>query len=635
MSDEAVVPTGHDGAGRAAPARFPVLLLGCIGVVYGDIGTSPLYAFRESLRAAGEDGLLRADVMGIVSLLVWTLIMIVTLKYVLLIMRADNQGEGGTLSMVALIQQALHRRPVWLLGLGMAGVALFFGDAVITPAISVLSAVEGMVLVVPAFEQFVVPATLIIIVGLFFVQRHGTAAVSILFGPIMVVWFVTMAVLGLMHVGDDWSILKAFNPAYAVSFLFSNGYASFIVMGSVFLAVTGGEALYADMGHFGRRPIQLAWGGLVFPALTLSYLGQGALVLSHPEKAPNPFFLMAPDWALLPLVILATCATVIASQAVISGAFSMMKQAVRMGLLPRLEILHTSESQVGQIYLPKVNSLLAIGVICLVLAFGSSADLASAYGIAVTGVMLITSILASVLFVKVWKWSRLLTAFVIGPLVLIELVFLAANGTKFLDGGYIPVLMAAVICLLMWTWLRGSAHVLRQSRRHSVSIDSLTQMVGKSKRLQDVSGTAVFLTADPEVAPAALMHNIKHNQVLHAQNLIVGVTVATVPYVDEAQRLVITPINDRFTRIDLVFGYMEETNIPKALALGRRRGIKFDIMSTSFFLNRRSFKSDPKRGLPAWQEKLFIALTRNAADATSFYRLPTNRVIELGQQLVI
>jgi len=635
MSDEAVVPTGHDGAGRAAPARFPVLLLGCIGVVYGDIGTSPLYAFRESLRAAGEDGLLRADVMGIVSLLVWTLIMIVTLKYVLLIMRADNQGEGGTLSMVALIQQALHRRPVWLLGLGMAGVALFFGDAVITPAISVLSAVEGMVLVVPAFEQFVVPATLIIIVGLFFVQRHGTAAVSILFGPIMVVWFVTMAVLGLMHVGDDWSILKAFNPAYAVSFLFSNGYASFIVMGSVFLAVTGGEALYADMGHFGRRPIQLAWGGLVFPALTLSYLGQGALVLSHPEKAPNPFFLMAPDRALLPLVILATCATVIASQAVISGAFSMMKQAVRMGLLPRLEILHTSESQVGQIYLPKVNSLLAIGVICLVLAFGSSADLASAYGIAVTGVMLITSILASVLFVKVWKWSRLLTAFVIGPLLLIELVFLAANGTKFLDGGYIPVLMAAVICLLMWTWLRGSAHVLRQSRRHSVSIESLTQMVGKSKRLQDVSGTAVFLTADPEVAPAALMHNIKHNQVLHAQNLIVGVTVATVPYVDEAQRLVITPINDRFTRIDLVFGYMEETNIPKALALGRRRGIKFDIMSTSFFLNRRSFKSDPKRGLPAWQEKLFIALTRNAADATSFYRLPTNRVIELGQQLVI
>lgn len=629
------MPTSHDGAGHAAPGKLPVLVLGCIGVVYGDIGTSPLYAMRESLRAAGENGLVREDVMGIVSLLLWTLILIVSVKYVVLIMRADNQGEGGTLSLVALIQQALHRRPAWLLALGMIGISLFFGDAVITPAMSVLSAVEGMVLVAPAFEQFVIPSTLIIIVGLFFVQRHGTAAVSILFGPIMVVWFVTMAVLGLMHMGDDWSILTAFNPVFAVSFLFSNGYASFIVMGSVFLAVTGGEALYADMGHFGRLPIRLAWSVLVFPALTLSYLGQGALVLSHPEKASNPFFLMAPDWALLPLVILATCATVIASQAVISGAFSMMKQAVRMGLLPRLEILHTSESQVGQIYLPKVNSILAIGVICLVLIFGSSADLASAYGIAVTGDMVITSILASVLFVKVWKWSRMLTALVIGPLLLIELVFLAANGTKFLDGGYIPVLMAAVMCLLMWTWLRGSAHVQTQARRHSVTIEALTQMVGKSKRLKDVSGTAVFLTADPEVAPAALMHNIKHNQVLHAQNLIVGVTVATVPYVDESHRLVITPINDRFTRIDLVFGYMEETNIPKALALGRRRGIKFDIMSTSFFLNRRSFKSDPKRGLPAWQEKLFMSLTRNAADATSFYRLPTNRVIELGQQLVI
>jgi len=635
MSDEDAVPTGHDTTGHGVSGKLPVLVLGCIGVVYGDIGTSPLYAMRESLRAAGENGLVREDVMGIVSLLLWTLILIVSVKYVVLIMRADNQGEGGTLSLVALIQQALRRRPAWLLGLGMVGISLFFGDAVITPAMSVLSAVEGMVLVAPGFEQFVVPATLIIIVGLFFVQRHGTAAVSILFGPIMVVWFVTMAVLGLMHLGDDWSILTAFNPVYGVSFLFSNGYASFIVMGSVFLAVTGGEALYADMGHFGRLPIRLAWGILVFPALTLSYLGQGALVLSHPEKASNPFFLMAPEWALLPLVILATCATVIASQAVISGAFSMMKQAVRMGLLPRMEILHTSESQVGQIYLPKVNSILAIGVICLVLIFGSSADLASAYGIAVTGDMVITSILASVLFVKVWKWSRLMTALVIGPLLLIELVFLAANGTKLMDGGYIPVLMAAVMCLLMWTWLRGSAHVLKQSRRHSVTIEALTQMLAKSKRLKDVSGTAVFLTADPEVAPAALMHNIKHNQVLHAQNLIVGVTVATVPYVDEAQRLVITPINDRFTRVDLVFGYMEETNVPKALALGRRRGIKFDIMSTSFFLNRRSFKSDPKRGMPVWQEKLFVALTRNAADATSFYRLPTNRVIELGQQLVI
>ena len=620
---------------HGAKGGLPFLVIGSIGIVYGDIGTSPLYAMRESLHAASRDGLVREDVLGIVSLLIWTLILIVSVKYVLLVMRADNHGEGGTLSLVALIQQSLARRPVWLLGLGMVGISLFFGDAIITPAMSVLSAVEGMVLVFPDFESFVVPVTLLIIVILFMVQRHGTAAVSVLFGPIMVVWFLTLALLGVSHISDDWSILLSLNPSHAAQFLVTNGTGSFIVMGSVFLAVTGGEALYADMGHFGRRPIRLAWNVLVFPALMLSYLGQGALVLSHPEKATNPFFLMAPDWALLPLVLLATCATVIASQAVISGAFSMMKQAVRMGLLPRLEILHTSESQVGQIYMPKVNLILALGVIALVLMFGSSSKLASAYGIAVTGDMVITSILAAVLFRHAWKWSILLTAIVIGPLLFIELLFLAANGTKFLQGGYVPILMAAVMCLIMWTWLRGTSHVLKQARREAVSIETLTKSVEASKRLKEVSGTAVFLTADPDFAPSALMHNIKHNQVVHAQNLIVGVTLATTPYVSEVERLVITPINSRFTRIELIFGYMEETNIPKALGLARRKGIRFDIMSTSFFLNRRSFKSDRKQGLPQWQEKLFVSLTRNASDATSFYCLPVNRVIELGQQLLI
>jgi len=635
MSDESAVTIEAAQGEHGKKGGLPFLVLGCIGIVYGDIGTSPLYAMRESLHAASQDGLIREDVLGIVSLLIWTLILIVTVKYVLLVMRADNHGEGGTLSLVALIQQSLARRPAWLLGLGMVGISLFFGDAIITPAMSVLSAVEGMVLVFPNFNAFVVPVTLLIILILFFVQRHGTAAVSALFGPIMVVWFLTLAALGLSHISDDWSILQSLNPSHAAQFLWTNGTSSFIVMGSVFLAVTGGEALYADMGHFGRRPIRLAWNVLVFPALMLSYLGQGALVLSHPEKASNPFFLMAPDWALLPLVLLATCATVIASQAVISGAFSMMKQAVRMGLLPRLEILHTSESQVGQIYLPKVNTILAVGVVCLVLVFGSSSELASAYGIAVTGDMVITSILAAVLFRNAWKWSVLLTAAVIGPLLAIELLFLAANGTKFLQGGYVPIMMAAVMCLVMWTWLRGTSHVMKQARREAVTIESLTTAVEKSKRLKEVSGTAVFLTADPDVAPSALMHNIKHNQVVHAQNLIVGVTVATTPYVSEKERVVITPINSRFTRIDLIFGYMEETNVPKALALARRMGIKFDIMATSFFLNRRSFKSGHKEGLPTWQEKLFVSLTRNAADATSFYRLPANRVIELGQQLLI
>jgi KUP system potassium uptake protein len=615
--------------------NLAILVLGCIGVVYGDIGTSPLYAMRESLRTAGENGLMRHEVLGIVSLLLWTLVLIVTVKYVILVMRADNHGEGGTLSLVALIQEALRRRPAWLIGLGMVGISLFFGDAMITPAMSVLSAVEGMVLVAPNFEAFVVPVTLTIILVLFFVQRFGTAVVSVLFGPIMLIWFLTIGILGLRHIDDDWAIFSAVNPYYGVLFLVENGRSSLIVMGSVFLAVTGGEALYADMGHFGRRPIRIAWSILVFPSLMLSYLGQGALVLARPDTAGNPFFLMAPDWLLLPLVLLATCATVIASQAVISGAFSMVKQAVRMGLLPRMEILHTSESQVGQIYLPKVNTILAAGVVFLVLQFQSSSNLASAYGIAVTGDMVITSILAAVLFRRVWGWSPLLTNVVIGPLLAIEVMFLIANATKIVEGGYVPILIAGCLCLMMWTWLRGSAHVLSQARRDAVSIDTLMTTIQKSKRVKEVAGTAVFLTADPDFAPAALLHNLKHNQVVHTQNLIVGVTMANTPYVEEEDRLVITPLNDRFTRINLIFGYMEETNVPKALALARRMGVKYDIMSTSFFLNRRSFKPGRKQGLPVWQEKIFLSLTRNAADATSFYRLPVNRVIELGQQLVI
>lgn len=623
------------GAGQHGKSSLGLLTLGCIGVVYGDIGTSPLYAMRESLHAAAYDGLTRDDVIGVISLLIWTLTLIVTIKYVVLIMRADNNGEGGTLSLVALVQQALNKRPGWLLALGMIGISLFFGDAIITPAMSVLSAVEGMELVAPDFDDYVVPVTLGIILALFFVQRRGTETVSILFGPIMVVWFLVMGALGIMHIGDDWSILTALNPGHALSFLATNGWASLIVLGSVFLAVTGGEALYADMGHFGRLPIRIAWGALVFPALTLSYLGQGALVLAHPEKAANPFFLMAPDWGLLPLVVLATAATVIASQAVISGAFSMMKQAVRMGLLPRLEILHTSESQYGQIYLPKVNMILCIGVVVLVILFGSSSELASAYGIAVTGDMVITSALAFMLFLRAWKWPLWLALAVVGPLMALEVVFLGANTLKVLDGGYIPILIAATMVLLMWTWLRGSAHVLAQARRGAVTIQQLAAMLAKSSRLVNVPGTAVFLTSDPEMAPAALTHNIKHNQVLHAQNLIVGVNMVTRPYVEDADRLEITPISDRFTRVDLNFGYMEEPNVPKALALARKKGIRFDIMTTSFFLNRRSFKSASKGGLPLWQENIFRMLSRSAADATHFYRLPTNRVIELGQQLTI
>ena len=620
---------------HASHGKLPALVLGCIGIVYGDIGTSPLYAMRESLHAASRDGLTPSDVYGVISLLIWTLILIVSIKYVIFIMRADNQGEGGTLSLVALVQQALHKRPGWLMLIGMIGISLFFGDAIITPAMSVLSAVEGLTLVTTGFDNYIVPITLVIITGLFLVQRWGTETVSILFGPIMVVWFIVLGAMGLMHIGDDWSILWSLSPVYAVNFLYTNGFASFIVLGSVFLAVTGGEALYADMGHFGRKPIRIAWTVLVFPALTLSYLGQGALVLSHPAAAENPFFLMAPDALLLPLVILATAATVIASQAVISGAFSMMKQAVRMNLLPRLEILHTSEKLMGQIYLPRVNMILAVGVFILVIVFGSSSDLASAYGIAVTGDMVITSVLAVILLLRGWHWPVWRVAVLMVPLLALELLFLAANAMKILDGGYVPILIAGSMMIAMWTWTTGTAYVQSKARRGATSLLSLIGMLTKSESLVTVPGTAVFLTSDPEFAPPALMHNLKHNHVLHMQNIIVTVTVATVPYIANADRATIEVISDRFAKVDLNFGYMEEPNVPKALAGTRKQGLKFDIMSTSFFLNRRSYKSDPNKGLPVWQEKLFISLAKSAADVTGFYRLPTNRVVEMGQQVMI
>jgi KUP system potassium uptake protein len=628
-------PGQHDRDGQGRHAGLWRLTLGSVGVVYGDIGTSPIYAMRESLHASGQDGFSPADVYGVISLLIWALILIVSFKYVVLILRADNRGEGGTLSLVALVQQALDRRPLWLLAIGMVGISLFFGDAIITPAISVLSAVEGLSLLTPRFEPFVIPLTLAIITGLFLVQRWGTGTVSAFFGPITAVWFLTMAGLGLWHIGDDLSILRALNPAYAGGYIVSNGFASLIVLGSVFLAVTGAEALYADLGHFGRLPIRLAWVGLVWPALTLSYLGQGALVLSHPEAAENPFFLMAPSWALLPLVILATMATVIAAQAVISGAFSMVKQAVRMGLLPRVEILHTSESQEGQIYLPKVNAILAAGVIILVLVFGSSSNLASAYGIAVTGDMVITTILATFVFLKAWRWPAPLVAVVVVPLLLIEVMFLGANALKIPQGGWVPIAMAAATVTLMWTWVSGTHHAQAQARKGATSTEALIAMLQKSERLREVPGTAVFLTSDPDIAPAALMHNIKHNHVLHERNMIVSVTVATRPFVPDSERVTIRKLSDRFTRIDVQYGYMEETNVPRALALARKQGEKFDIMSTSFFLNRRSFRPSKTRGLPTWQESLYIAMTKSAADATDFYRLPTNRVIELGQQLII
>ena len=625
--------TTADDSGRHT-SHFWKLVLGSVGVVYGDIGTSPLYALREGLHAAGRDGLTEDEVIGIVSLLIWTLVFIVTLKYIVLILRADNRGEGGTLSLLALAQRAAGRRTRLLFLLGVAGAALFYGDAAITPAISVLSALEGLEIVAPHFNAYILPITTVILVLLFWVQSSGTARVSAFFGPITLLWFIVLAALGLYHAGDRPVIFHALNPAHCVSFLYHHGLGSLPVMGAVFLAVTGAEALYADMGHFGRGPIRTAWLGLVFPALALNYLGQGSLVLARPDAVANPFFLMAPEWGLIPLVVLATFATVIASQAVITGTYSLTQQAIQLGLLPRLEIQHTSESLVGQIYMPRVNWMLLAAVLALVFLFESSARLASAYGIAVTGTMVVTSLLAFTVLRLAWKWPLALALLVMVPLLAIESIFLGANLAKFFDGGYVPLLIAAGVGVMMWTWVRGTAIVQQKAHNASVSLEQLIAMLKKSHPSR-APGKAVFLTSDPDVAPSALLHNLKHNNVLHDRNLIVTVHSATTPRVSDAERITVEPLSDSFTRVGLYFGYMEVPNVPRALALGKRQGLQLEMMSTSYFLNRRSFRPSPEGGMPYWQDKLFISMTKAASDATGFYRLPSNRVLELGQQFVV
>jgi KUP system potassium uptake protein len=610
------------------------LTLGSIGVVYGDIGTSPLYALRESLVHTQSVGIGEYDVLGVVSLLLWALFLIVTLKYVIFLMRADNRGEGGTLALMALAQGALGRRSTPVLMIGIVGASLFSGDAIITPAISVLSAVEGLKLVTPFFDPYVLPITFVILITLFFVQSRGTGRVATFFGPIMVVWFLSIALMGLSHIGDAPRILYAFNPLHGVRFLFAHGMLSFVVLGSVFLAVTGAEALYADMGHFGRRPIQLAWTAFVLPALILNYLGQGALILHTPSAIENPFFLMAPQWALLPLVLLATLATVIASQATITGAFSLARQAIQLGLLPRLEIQHTSDTQEGQIFIPRVNRILLIGVLLLVAMFKTSSSLASAYGIAVTASMVVDSCLAFVVVWRLWKWPLWGAFGVMGGFLAIEGVFFSANLVKVLDGGWVPVLIGTSMVLMMWTWMRGSGFLERKTHRDSIPMRDLIRMLQKSKPTR-VPGTAVFLTSDPEVAPSALMHNLKHNKVLHERVLIVSVKTEDTPRVGAKNRYEIEQLSEDFTRVTLHFGFMESPRVPVALANLRKAGLKFDIMTTSFFLGRRTIKASPTSGMPGWQDGLFIALSRQSANATDFFSIPSDRVVELGAQVTV
>ena len=614
---------------------FWALALGSIGVVFGDIGTSPLYAFREAVADAAHNGpVTRVMVLGVLSLILWALLIVVTSKYVLLLLRADNNGEGGTLSLMALGQRALGRRSWFLLALGVVGASMFLGDSMITPAISVLSAVEGLKLATPGLEHYVVPLTVFILLVLFSVQSRGTARVASAFGPVMVVWFATLGVLGLVHIADDPSVLVAINPLYAVQFLLSHGTIGLVTLGAVFLAVTGGEALYADLGHFGRKPIQAGWLYFVLPSLLVNYFGQGALVLSDPAAIENPLYRMVPNSLLLPMVVLATAATVIASQAVITGAYSLTRQAVQLGLLPRFEVRFTSEVHAGQIYLPRVNTLLLIGVMFLVLMFRTSSNLASAYGIAVSTTMVADGIMGFVVIWKLWNWRAAAAAALILPLVTVDVTFFAANLLKLLEGAWVPLLFGASMAVMIWTWRRGTAILTDKTRRTEVPLDSLIKSLEK-RPPHIVKGTAVFLTSDPNFAPTALLHNLKHNKVLHEHNVVLTIETAQTPRVGLADRVRMETVSDKFAKVRLRFGFMETPNVPKALAIARKLGWQFDIMSTSFFVSRRALKPSAQSGMPRWQDRLFIGLSRSANDAIDYFQIPTGRVVEVGTQVTI
>jgi KUP system potassium uptake protein len=642
ISSPAPQPQSADAEAPPATARpsrrtSAALALGAVGVVFGDIGTSPLYAMREALAHARHGGEGPGAVIGVVSLIIWTLVLIVTVKYVIVLMRADNRGEGGTLALMALAQRAVGRRTTTLFLLGAIGAALFFGDGLITPAISVLSAVEG-VKAAPEIGRHLAPYALPIaagiLVALFLLQGGGTRRVAAYFGPIVAVWFLTLAALGVWRLSGDWAILWALSPYFGVRFLIENGFLGFVILGSVFLAVTGAEALYTDMGHFGRSAIRRAWILLVFPCLALNYLGQGATVLDHPAARHNPFWAMAPGFAYWPILVLATAATVIASQALISGAFSMTGQAVQLGLFPRMDVRRTSETLVGQIFVPSVNVFLMIGVLLLLLVFQTSSHLASAYGLAVTGAMLIDTLLAFVIVRRVWKWRLWQAALLFTPIALVDLVFTSSNLLKIRDGAWLPLVIGAGLVVIMWTWTRGAQVLSDKIRRDSLPLADLVEML-RARPPYRAPGTAIYLTGDADVAPAALLHNLKHNKVLHAHNVILTVVTAETPRVAAGDRIVIEPVNDDFKKVIVRYGFMEQPNLPEALKLCRKQGLKFDIMSTSFFLGRRSLVPAPQSAMPLWQDRLFIFLTRNAADPSEFFKIPPGRVVEVGAQLTV
>jgi KUP system potassium uptake protein len=611
----------HGVQGRAG---FWGLAVGSIGVVFGDIGTSPLYAFQAAMAQAAKDPVGRPAILGVVSLALWALLLVVTLKYVLFVMRADNKGEGGVLSLMALAQRALGRRTVVIFFLGLVGAALFYGDAIITPAISVLGAFQGMN-DVPALKSiihphFITAVSILILIGLFMVQSRGTASVAKLFGPVMVLWFITIGVLGLAHIANDPGVLWALSPHFAVEFMLRHGVVGFLVLGSVFLTVTGAEALYADMGHFGRWPIQASWLFFALPCLVLNYFGQGAYALQPVLRAP--------------VVALSVFAAIIASQAVITGAYSLSQQGILLGLLPRMDVQRTSETQSGQIFMPQINTFLMGGVLVLVALFQTADNLADAYGLAVTGTMLVTTILAYIVARRMWKWRLAWVLMLVAPLITLDTVFLIANLMKIATGGWVPLLIGGTLFLVMWTWVRGSQILTDKTRREAVPLADLTEML-RARPPHRVPGTAIFLTSDVDMAPVALMHNLKHNKVLHEKNLIATVRIAETPRVPESKRIELVPVNDVFKQLVINYGFMERPNLPKAMALCRKQGVKFDIMATSFFLGRRSVVPATQTAMPLWQDKLYIYLLKNAANPTDFFRIPPGRVVELGAQITV
>lgn len=615
-----------------------VLSMAALGVVFGDIGTSPLYTMKEVFSVGHHPIALTVEnVYGILSLITWALILIVSIKYVAFIMRADNRGEGGIMALLALASRNADHNPIKqrkIMMLGILGACMFYADGMITPAISVLSAVEGLEIAAPSLHTLIVPITLIVLFLLFWAQSKGTAIVGAFFGPVMLLWFGTLGLLGIINILHDPTILNALNPIYAIRFFTSEPWVAFVALGAVVLAVTGAEALYADMGHFGRYPIRLAWFGFVLPALLLNYFGQGALILHNAASIKNPFYLLAPEWAIIPLILLATLATVIASQAVITGAFSVSRQALQLGYLPRMHIQHTSESEQGQVYMPRVNWGLMVGIMALVLFFGSSGDLAAAYGIAVTGDMVITTLLASIVFTEVWRWSKLKTGLLIALFLTIDLAFFGANVLKVADGGWVPLIIGAVIFTLMLTWKNGRTLVYERLKSESMAIEPFIEAVGAHPP-QRVPGMAVFMTPNPDGVPHAMLHNLKHNKVLHEKVMILTVKFLDVPHTNTEERVTVEAMLHEFYRVTVRYGFKDEPDLPRDLALCASRGIAVEPMETSFFIGKEILIPSEKTGMAIWRKKIFIGLFRTAETITNQFKLPPNRVVELGSQVKI